>query len=123
MNPRAYHFDATLTEVVALMNRDPKAAEPFKAALLADLKRATANGDPVRIPALREAIADTTPLETAPYGHCPFCKAPANRREPRENGNDHCPNGHVYPSPETGQIVPPGFQRPEFQRMQTSARP
>ena len=33
-----------------------------------------------------------------PYGRCPHCGAPGASREKRPDGNDRCPNGHVYPS-------------------------
>ncbi len=36
----------------------------------------------------------------APYGYCPFCFAAGNVRERRINGDDACPNGHLYPSKE-----------------------
>lgn len=34
----------------------------------------------------------------APYGFCPHCGEPGQSRERRPNGNDRCPNGHVYPA-------------------------
>jgi hypothetical protein len=35
-----------------------------------------------------------------PYGYCPTCGEPGSARERRPNGNDHCDNGHEYPSAE-----------------------
>jgi hypothetical protein len=32
------------------------------------------------------------------YGVCPQCGALCKMRERRLNGDDHCRNGHVYPS-------------------------
>jgi hypothetical protein len=42
----------------------------------------------------------TTPQSTGPwpYGYCPTCGARGARRERCPNGNDHCENGHAYPS-------------------------
>ena len=37
-------------------------------------------------------------MTDAPYGYCPFCAAPGERRERRPNGVDRCENGHTYPS-------------------------
>lgn len=37
-------------------------------------------------------------VNKAPYGYCPRCGAPGEERERRPGGNDHCINGHVYPS-------------------------
>ncbi len=34
----------------------------------------------------------------APYGYCPWCGAMGETRERRPNGDDHCVNGHSYPS-------------------------
>ena len=34
----------------------------------------------------------------APYGLCPHCGQPGEKRGRRPNGNDTCGNGHVYPS-------------------------
>lgn len=38
---------------------------------------------------------------TIDYGKCPHCGEPVVARERRENGNDQCSNGHVYPSSAT----------------------
>lgn len=32
------------------------------------------------------------------YGYCPICGRPGKQRERRPNGNDHCEDGHIYPS-------------------------
>ena len=32
------------------------------------------------------------------YGYCPNCHALGHIRERRPGGNDHCVNGHTYPS-------------------------
>ncbi len=32
------------------------------------------------------------------YGYCPKCGAQGVSRERRPDGNDHCANGHIYPS-------------------------
>ena len=47
-----------------------------------------------------EAVTDSMPIRhvRAPYGLCPHCGASGISRERRINGNDKCPNGHVYPS-------------------------
>lgn len=34
----------------------------------------------------------------APYGYCPKCGAAGYSRERRPDGNDRCPNDHMYPS-------------------------
>jgi hypothetical protein len=39
-----------------------------------------------------------TVSEDRGYGFCPHCGAPGSLRERRPNGNDHCENGHTYPS-------------------------
>lgn len=41
-----------------------------------------------------------TPVMAGMYGYCPVCKAKGNIRERRPDGNDHCVNGHTYPSRE-----------------------
>lgn len=38
------------------------------------------------------------PEPATPYGRCPTCGAPGCNRERRPNGDDHCTNGHKYPS-------------------------
>lgn len=37
-------------------------------------------------------------LAKNPYGRCPHCGSEVIRRERRPNGDDHCKNGHIYPS-------------------------
>ncbi len=41
-----------------------------------------------------------------PYGYCPKCGAPGEKREKRPNGNDICENGCTYPSRDSLPAAP-----------------
>ncbi len=62
--------------------------------------------------ASREAVVEKNPGEhaghdhDAPYGFCPMCGAKGIERERCLNGNDHCEQGHVYPSKMAAKTSP-----------------
>lgn len=49
----------------------------------------------------------TATATATPYGYCPTCGAPGKYRERRFNGDDHCENGHAYPSKSALTSPPP----------------
>lgn len=63
------------------------------------------------------AAEDPNPIPQDCYGYCPECGAPGETRQRCPGGNDHCANGHCYPS--LSALNPEGRKRLQTLRLNT----